>query len=170
MGISQIPATTSSTWTQLATSSPSSVATVSFTSISTNYSKLLVTWKGLQLNADQVCQTRFNNDTGNNYAYQYQSIPSGLSYPTFSSSSSGLASSIQLVSLPASTYTSGSLLISGANDIYKTITYFSNSSNAVYVSNQGQGQWFSATAINRIDLFVSSTLFVAGTITLYGSN
>lgn len=167
MGVSQIPTstTTASTWTQLATSSPTSGSTVSFTSISA-YSNLLVSWEDLVGNAAGTgIFIRFNNDSGSNYSWIY-TTSSGSVTASSNSTYISLATLWQGAAL-----SSGYMLINGANDIYKTITYSSQGDLASYmIARSGDAQWFNSATINRIDCILDSATFTSGTIKLYGKN
>lgn len=160
MGASQVPVRSASIWAQIATSSLSGVSNVSFTSIP-NYSELLISWKSTYtLGYGELLRIRFNSDTGSNYSYLFTDNTAPIV-------SSGTATSIGMGSLSSnsSPTNSGSVLIKGSNDIYKTIT-FNNTAAAI----NGAGDWFNSASITSIS-FIGSTgggTFTAGTVTLYG--
>jgi len=152
-----------SKWTLLATSNPSSVNNVSFTSISNSYSKLLIAFEALYASTADQLNVRLNNDTGNNYSYSYVNYVGNLD-------SQGYASKILLGEVYTNTSPAGGyLLINGANDIYKTITYNKNSAQN-YVAYKGEANWHNSNEINRIDLFLNTHSLSATSVKLYGSN
>jgi len=154
-------------WTELASSTISGTPTsVSFTSISSIYSKLLINWqKVLMDSTPATVGIRFNNDSGSNYAFTYSYFSSNIYYLTGNGDDTRIGTG-QFDQVNEST---GFLLIENANDIYKKITYANNNGSATNLAFQGQGNWINATAIDRIDL-VSTANFGSGTVKLYGSN
>jgi hypothetical protein len=171
MPISSYPPAVAGSWTELATSTISgNPSSVSFTSVSTSYSRLLLSWVDIYPNSTDVInlQVRLNNDTASNYSHASNNVTAYIG--------NGNADSI-IVSNDvgqSSARSSGFLLITGANDIWKTMT-FTNNFNGVGSSRgvgaqDGTAQWHSATAINRLDLFISTSSFAGGTVKLYGAN
>lgn len=155
-------------WVQLGTSTISgNPASVSFTSISTLYSDLLLSWNDILLNtsSDNV-GIRINNDTGTNYSYVHNN-----GYNGYNVDANGDYNRISLRNFETITPSSGYLLIEGANDIYKTITFNSIiddvTSNGAYY---GVAQWFDETAINRLDFFPNTNTLKSGSLKLYGRN
>lgn len=155
-------------WVELGTSTISgNPASVSFTSISTLYSDLLLSWNDILLNtsSDNV-GIRINNDTGTNYSYVHNNGFGG-----YNVHSNGDYNRISLRAFLTNYPSSGYLLIEGANDIYKTITF-----NSIVDDATGNGafygvaQWFDATAINRLDFFPTNNTLKSGSLKLYGRN
>lgn len=148
MGSTQIPAITP--WLELASSSPTSGLSVSFTSIP-EYRNLRIEFLALATTAStQPYRIRFNNDSGSSYSYN-----SG----TNAGVSSGNATEIQ---------TNGrftQITIEDANGVSKRITGASLTNLLVAV-------WNSQSVINRIDILtVDGTVsYVSGTIKIYGRN
>lgn len=155
-------------WTELASSTISAGATsISFTSISSNFKQLLVSWIDILASSGgaQSFYCRFNNDTNTNYAYTSIKPYSG------GYSSNGNNSLIQLNSIHSSYESSGFISINDANDIYKKIEYNNFGNSVVDISAyQGIANWYDTSAINQIDLFVLSNSMASGTIKLYGRN
>lgn len=156
-------------WVELGTSTISgNPASVSFTSISTLYSDLLLSWNDILLNtSSDIVGIRINNDTGTNYSYVHNN-----GYGGYNVNSDGDYNRIPLRAFETTNYpSSGYLLIEGANDIYKTITFnsFINTltGNGAYY---GVAQWFDATAINRLDFFPNTNTLKSGSLKLYGRN
>jgi hypothetical protein len=159
-----------SRWVELGSASATSGTAVSFTSISNAYNDLLLTWNdALATNAADL-SVRFNNDSGTNYSF----IHGFLNYngPTFSLDTDGNSSEIRLNGIRGTYEASGHLLIEGANDIFKTITFqncVNTASNTSDNAWNGVGYYWDQTAINRID-FRSTETFNGGTIKVYGRN
>ena len=165
MPISSYPPAVAGSWTELATTTLSSpTSTISFTSISTSYSRFLLSWNALAANASGgTLILRMNNDSGSNYTWLLDENGATMSCP-----STGKDTSIFLGALPGTSISgSGFVSITGANDIYKSInsSLFRPGGGAL-----GQGQWYDATAINRLDLIITTTSSNSGTVKLYGAN
>lgn len=175
MGISQVPISTGNRkWTEIATSTPANTtATLSFTSIPTTYYYLLIRFDQLLTNGDTSPLIRFNSDTGNNYAsYNMDSGSSNsvngaklLPYPRTTGINIGIWNQ-------SSSYNSGKILIEGANDIWKEISYTNIPTVAAgYGSFKSTGQWTGTAAITQIDIPVGGgTYSGSGTFRLLGSN
>jgi hypothetical protein len=134
-------------WTELATSSPTSGTSVSFTSIP-EYKDYRFEIFGLTNNNGEEYRFRFNNDTGSNYAY----------FISLGANSEGTTN----IQFPKK---SGIVTILDANGISKTVTGWNPTVGQIFAL------WNNQTAINRIDIFTASTgTFTAGTIKLYGRN
>ena len=152
----------SNKWIEIASSSPTSGTTVSFTSVP-EYKDLYVLAYGIN-NAGTTAQltVRLNNDTGNNYSRNVLFFYSNTSRMEIanSSNSSSLYGTRE-VQAPAGF----SMLIEGSNSPLKKIT-------GVPYDGYGfetNGAWHSADVINRIDV-ISTATFSAGTIKLFGRN
>jgi len=65
-------ATVSAGWTLIATATPSAASTVSFTSIPTTYTQLMILWDRVQISTETRWNGRINNDSGANYTYTSQ--------------------------------------------------------------------------------------------------
>lgn len=145
----------SNKWIEIATSSPTSGSTVSFTSIP-EYKDLLI--QGFNVEAGNNLVTRFNNDTASNYAWVRDT-------DQFS-----LTTSIQLTR--GNVDQCFQLKILDANSGPKIIDIFSGSvASAVPFRSNYQAIWNDSSVINQIDIIVSSTgSFTSGSIKLYGRN
>lgn len=141
----QIPANTP--WLELATSSPTSGSTVSFTSLA-EYNDYRIEWFGLTGSASNQFRIRFNNDSGTTYA----------SHITNGSNNSTAASSI-VISSPAS---QAQLEIAGANGASKRIIGFTGTLGVI------NAMWNNTGKINQIDILTDSGTFTAGTIKIFG--
>ena len=156
-----------SRWTEIASTSPTSGSSISFTSIP-SYKELVLRWNGIVLAtaAGQISIT-FNNDTGTNYAstsLANNSTP--VTRTMFSTTTAIIAGFFKTVD-PVSGY----LKIDGANDIFKEVLFI-NANGTVDSDQQGralgQGMWSEATTINRIDVTLSAGTFSSGNFKLYG--
>jgi hypothetical protein len=162
MGASQVPAGSAlPNWVQLATATASG-STVSFTSLA-EYRNYKVSYFNLFTANAAFANLRFNNDSGNNYAFVYQT-DSGLG-------SSALGNNIIFApSLSDTDGASGVVTIMDANQVVKDITYYEARSGTGTEAINGQAFWNNTGVINRIDLLLSSTTFTSGSIKVYGCN
>lgn len=152
----------SNKWIEIASSSPTSGTTVSFTSVP-EYKDLYVLAYGIN-NAGTATQltVRFNNDTGNNYSRNVLFYSAGTSrMEVVSVSNSSQVYGTSLSWSPANF----SMLIEGSNSPLKKIT-------GVPYDGYGfetNGAWHSTDIITRVDV-ISTVAFSAGTIKLFGRN
>ena len=147
MGISSIGAFDK--WVELATSTPTSGSTVTFSSLA-SYRDYRIQWFGLTNTAPagQPFAVRFNNDSGTNYAYWRSDQNDSAS----TSSIFGNTSQIQIDILDA-------------DSVSKTIQGFGGSEGEI------KAFWNDSTAINRIDVICQGgSTYNAGTIKIYGRN
>ena len=155
------------TYTPIANTILTSASTsITFSSISSSYTDLVLVISGNYTAGNPDAQLRFNNDTATNYS---QTVLEG----TGSAAGSARATNNTLIYLDwvgANTDT--------MNYVYSIMNY---SNTTTYKSILGRfnkagiamdaivGLWRSTSAINRIDISVSSGLFNSGTtFTLYG--
>jgi len=159
-----------STYTPLATQTLSTAtATVTFSSISSSYTDLVLIINGVINTAEEGIITRVGNgsiDTGSNYSTTYI-LGSGS---TASSGRETSATSIIAGRIQDGTYNSTSIInyMNYANTTtYKTVLGRGNDSTYVI---QHVGLWRSTSAINILNVFpLSSKTFSSGTtFTLYG--
>lgn len=158
-----------STYTPIATQTLGSAqATVTFSSIPSTYTDLVLVTQSAGSTAGQDFKIQFNSDTGTNY-----SVTLIRGYGT--GVTSNRTSNSTYIYLD---YSGGSLttiqdqynvnIMNYANTTtYKTIlTRYSSAANS---AEAGVGLWRSTSAINRIDLSMTAGNLVAGsTFTLYG--
>lgn len=137
----------SNQWVQLATSSPTSGSTVTFSSLA-SYTDYRIEWFDLANSGGQPFAIRFNNDSGTNYAY-------------WRSDQNDSAASAQVVGSTSQIQ----ITIFDADSVSKTIDGFGGSEGEV------KAFWNNQTAINRIDIIaLSGATYTAGTIKIYGRN
>lgn len=148
-------------WVELATSSPTSGSTVTFSSLN-EYANYKISYFNCTSSNTQLTVI-LNNDTGNSYSW--------ISYKDSGTvTSDGLDTAIRLGNLGSGSTNAGSgvITILDANQLIKNITYFHC---GVEDANNGQGYWNSQSAINRIDLTLTdAATFSGGTIKVYGRN
>lgn len=142
-----------------------SESTISFTSIPATYTDLVLVFNGYT-NAQAACNLRFNNDSGTNYS-QTRLLGSG------SAATSDRDPSLAQINAFVSTSTSNNIneIIQIQNysnaTTYKTALLRWNNA-ASYVAAI-VGLWRSTSAINRVDMILSTSTYATGsTFTLYG--
>jgi hypothetical protein len=160
MAISKLGA--SNKWVEIASSSPTSGTTVSFTSIPEYKDLAILAYNINNGGSSTGLSVRFNNDTGNNYS-------KNLIYQNSSTSVLNIISTAATSSLygthSASVPVAIQLVIEGANSGLKQIS-------GIMFDTYGyehNGLWHSADVINRIDV-ISTATYSAGTIKLFGRN
>ena len=170
MGATQIPAASvNDKWVQIATSSPTTGAQVSFTSIA-GYKKLYLLCEQLTNATSGSYTVTINNDTAANYYNRYLQTSSNT--PNFSATGSTSAARNNIIAgyVAAAGATSSHIIIDNADSsTIKEITgSFSQSSNAnsdlVYLS----GTIYKGSATVSSVQINGAGNFTAGTITLYG--
>jgi hypothetical protein len=158
-----------STYTPIATSSPSGTATVDFTSISGSYTDLVLVMSGSMAAAANMFIRVGNGslDTGSNYSIT-QITGSG------SSASSGRLSSQTEYKVTDGLFFNTSeqcnILVSFQNYSNTTTnkTWLSRANSAGIGVNAGVGLWRSTSAINTIRLYGSQNFQSGSKVTLYG--
>lgn len=161
MTISNLKATQK--WAELATSSPTSGSSVTFSSL-TEYSNYKVSYFNANSSAGATLTLTLNNDTTSSYSWIAHKDSGTVS-------SDGLDTSIRLGDLGSggsATAGSGVITILDANQLIKNISYFHSGNED---ANNGQGYWNDQSVINRIDFTLSGgATFTGGTIKVYGRN
>lgn len=161
--------------TELATSTPSGVSSVSFSSISSSHKHLLITYSDVYGTVDgETLILRFNADSGTNYSWYLF---------TANAATTGASSNQGTTEIRMSTViTSATGLENRTNGFFWIYNYAQTgysrqvSGSAEGYLNTGSariryldGHWKNtASAINQIDLSLGSGNFSAGKITLYG--
>lgn len=152
MAISRIGGSTN--WVELGTSSPTTGASVSFTSLA-EYKNYKLYFFDIAASTTYNLQLRINNDTGNNYS----STNNANSTPSFIRLN-GPAGSTQKMD--------GEIFINDANQISKKITFWSRGDNNT--ANNHNALWTGQAVINRVDLLLDAGNFTQGTIKIFGRN
>jgi hypothetical protein len=159
-------------WTSLASGSLSG-STLTLSSISGSYKDLRLIFRNLQITNDTEPALRLNNDSASNYT--------GLRFIGQASTPATYAANSQTQvgftynNVKNSTTTS---VIFNLMDYANTSSYKIVTGNAYYVAAGGtnneqtiiQSTWRSSSAINRIDLVLSTGTYSAGTYELLGGN
>lgn len=147
-------------WVEIATSSPTSGTTVSFTSVP-EYKDLAVFAYNINNGGSSTSLTvRFNNDTGSNYSRNVL-YDTGTTTEILSTAATTAVYGTREGTAPAAFQ----LIIEGANSPFKKIN------GAIYdvTGFETNGAWHSANVINQVDV-ISSATYSAGTIKLFGRN
>ena len=177
MGASQIPAASSgapiTSWVQLATSSPTSGATVSFTSL-TSYKQYRVILSGINAAAG----TPNLNMTLNNTASNYSSAVTFYNSSQTRLENSGTNTTTSLLINPPSNLNTASsvfaaeILIDYANQSTpKSIRYSVGQGNQSNSYANAWAIWNNTATVDRIDFTLSSSSFIApSAFTVFGSN
>lgn len=156
-----------STYEPIATTTLGSASNaITFTSISSAYTDLKVVFTGTASTTTGPL-VYFNNDSGSNFSRTYL-------YANGSSAASGSTTSAQYINV-GNWYTSNPCfttidIFSYAGSTYKTcLVNTSSDQNGSGVVYRIVGLWRSTSAINRIDLYMASDQFNAGTTaTIWG--
>ena len=160
-----------STYEKIATTTLGSAASsITFSSIASTYTDLVVVVQGTYSTSDDLISLRYNNDTGSNYSStsMYGNGTSAASYRTSS------ATSIQVGWYP---HPGGAAVVSQMVlqilNYSNATTYKTNLSRGDTSNVQGTaarvGLWRSTAAINRIDLIMlAGNLQTGTTATVYG--
>ena len=154
-----------STYTPIATVSPSGTTTVDFTSIPSTYTDLLLVVSGANATGVYLSIT-FNSDTGSNYS-RTQLSGNGS---TASSTRASNSTSIRTLNLPSGTseYAVETFNIMNYSNTttYKTLLHRGGQASAQAYAQVAL--WRSTAAINSIRLLASSNISTGSTLTLYG--
>ena len=151
-----------STYEKIATSSPSGVQTITFSSIPGTYTDLVIAGVGLA-SSESYYEIQFNSDTGNNYSSTYV-------YGDGSSPASGRQSSVANIAL--SRIETQSAFLCNIMNYSNSTTYkttLGRNSNAGVIVVASIGLWRNTNAITSITLKSQIVNFNSGsTFTLYG--
>lgn len=170
--------------TLIATATPSSATTVSFTSIPTTYKHLMIVTSNIQQSdSSRYFSMRFNNDSGGNYNFKGVSFSNTTVNSVYEASVTSIGSTNSNAPIPASRDISAPLLGQHSNSTINIYNYASttlirtydyqsygySAGTATNVSSVIGGAYASTgTAITQIDFIRSSTQTISGTIQLYG--
>lgn len=162
MGISGLPSTVSTKWVEIASNSPTSGNSITFSSIP-EYNNYKLTCIGLTSSASGNLLLRFNGDTGSNY------IVTGLGNSGSSASVTGTTTtSLTIIDAGIGNGGTAEIYILGGNQPTKQINYWSRATNPYFNAN---ALWNSTSTITSMDFLWSfSATFTGGTFRLYGKN
>jgi len=177
MGASTIPAASSgapiTSWVQLATSSPTSGSTVSFTSLA-SYKQYRVVMSGVDVAAGNPTLSMTLNNTASNYSYAFSFYDGGKMQNTGGNSVSSININPGSSLLTPRYGFAAEVLIDFANQATPKSIRYALGAFGGYVSQSYANTWaiWNDTAtVNRIDFTLSSSSFVAAsTFTVFGSN
>lgn len=158
MAISRL--TGSRNWVELASNSPTSGSTVTFSDLA-RYKNYYVTGVNIDISAQTNFNITFNNDTGSNYSYLYTSSNGAVSV-TAPSTAIKTGSHIDTSDITLK------MQIQGADELVKQIEYSSVSGSDV--TAYGDAFWDSQSVISRIDIALASGTYSGGTFKVYGRN
>jgi len=147
----------------------SSTATVTFSSISSAYTDLIVV-AAMKTSVGKNVYIRCNGDTGSNYSYTYLS---GSGSATDSGRGSNLSSGLLVAVYGEPAANNNNITIINFNNYSNTTTYktvLSRANNAATGVDALVSLWRSTSAINSLEFrFTDATTFSSGsTFTLYG--
>jgi hypothetical protein len=176
MGASTIPATNGApitSWVQLATSSPTSGATVSFTSLS-SYKQYRVVMSNVGVNTGNPTLSMTLNNTASNYSYAlpfYNQASSLYQNVGINNSSSININAGTTFNTSYYGFTSEIVIDFSNQSTPKSIRYSMASSTIATNSYvDAWAIWNNTATVDRIDFSLSSNSFASGTITVFGSN
>lgn len=177
MGSSTIPAASAcapiTSWVQLATSSPTSGATVSFTSLA-SYKQYRVVMSGVDVAAGNPTLSMTLNNTALNYSHAFSYFDG-----TKMSNAGGNSLSSININPGANALTpryglTAEILIDFANQATPKSIRYALGASAGYITQSYANTWAiwnDTSTVNRIDFTLSSSSFVAvSTFTVFGSN
>lgn len=153
-----------STYTPIATATGTgSSGTISFTSIPSTYTDLVIVQTGGGASGSPILQGRFNNDSGSNYSRTWI-IGNGTGVST----SRDTSNTVFLFGLAESNTNSIIHIMNYANTTtYKTVLNRNNPTSSF--AGAVVSLWRSTAAVNRVDFILDSGNFATtATITLYG--
>jgi hypothetical protein len=157
-----------STYTPIATTtlSSSSITTVTFNSITSIYTDLVIIYGAIG-DTDTQVRIRFNNDSGNNYSYTTIS-GNGTITESFRQSNGSYITTDYYYSVTTNGGVSTINVMNYANTTTNK-TAIMRTSNASQAAMANVGLWRSTSAISRIDLICTAGSFAANSVfTLYG--
>lgn len=150
------------TYEPIATSSPSGVQSLTFSSIPGTYTDLIIAGVGFA-SSETYYEIQFNSDTGNNYSSTYF-------YGTGAAAASSRQSSV--ANIAVTRIETQSAFLCHIMDYANTTTYktaLARNSNAGIIVYQAVGLWRSTSAITSVTLKSQNVNFNSGsTFTLYG--
>ena len=171
-------ATATSSYESIATSTPSGVSTITFSSIPSTYKHLQIRMIARNANAaasSTELNIRFNGDTASNYTiHALSGNGSAASAQGYTAQTSGWSGWVGYNGLAASIYGVGITDIidyasTSKNKTFRTIGGLDNNSTGGTIE-LSSGVWLSTAAINSITIFSGSNFNFGTTFALYGIN
>jgi hypothetical protein len=171
---------TSASLTLLATATPAAASGVSFTSISTSYQNLYITWENVyfDVTGNRYFFVRFNNDSGTNYSNYVFGFAGGVDAAALSAQTSTYQN--QYFSPITSGTGAGSPLKNGYG--FMNIRNYTNTTTPKQFDYQNRsldnnttpkftnagGVYSGTSAVTQIDFISGSTEVITGTFKLWG--
>ena len=157
-----------STYEKIATTTlGTATGTVTFSSISSAYTDLVVVFVG-NMNAASTCFLRYNNDSGNNYT-QIDVVGDGTSAITQRRSNQ---TGFRLYDVGLSSNNINTFILNINNysntTTYKTTLLRGSDTGGTSEVGMGVSLWRNTSAINRLDFTFGGTWSVGSTFTIYG--
>jgi len=154
MAISAFPPLGAETWTEVATSSPTSGSVVTFSSLATANKFRIVGFNVKSTSSSGAALLTINNDTGNSYAVGYDVSGSVAETSVqFGFDSNGFSFDLTFDSANQTIYKKGTGFSPGGGD----------------PRNNYNVTWANTAAITRFDLTLSAGTFTAGTIKVFAA-
>jgi len=147
------------------------VASVTFSSISSSYTDLVVVVSGQVASTGIVLKIQFNSDTASNYSMTELYGTGSSAASSRRTSQTSIETSYNLVNFDNGNI--GNALINVMNysntTTYKTVLARTNSPSATYPGTVANvGLWRSTAAINSMTLFAGANFLTGSTFSLYG--
>lgn len=154
-------------FTLIATSEPSSATSIDFSSISSDYKQLCVTWAGIYASANNTnLLFRLNNDSGSNYAYRELEFSNNTATYGSYGTETTIPCMVRTTSTNKADTAAGYLMIYNANSTtlhkyMEGVTSYKRADTSANVNRRGSWHYASTSAISSINFFRAET---AGTI------
>lgn len=161
------------TYTPIATTTLSSTThPVTFSSIPSTYTDLVVVISPMAANGNYDLSIRYNSDTGSNYSWTSIEFNADNSGSTYSSRGTGTTYIPTRTNIATATPYPAIIHIQNYANTTTYKTSVSRIARETYANSVVVGAWRSTSAINEVSLILTgggSTSFISGTVvTLYG--
>jgi len=156
-------------FTLISTSTPSGATAVDFTTISSDYSQLLVTWAGIYAASNNSnFLIRLNNDSGTEYKQRELEASGASTMSVYLGVTDSIPCMVRTTSTTETETAAGYMLIFNANsttlDKYiETVTSYKRADTSTNVIRRSSFHYNSTSAISQINFFRGET---AGTISV----
>jgi hypothetical protein len=156
------PAGGGGAWTLISTSTPSGATAVDFSSISSDYTQLVVTWAGVYASANNTnFLIRLNNDSGSNYK-QREVETYGSNFAIFIGSSTSIPCMVRTTSTSETDAAAGYMIIFNANSTTNNkyiehVTSYKRGDNNVDTIRRNSFHYDSNSAISSVNFYRAET-------------
>ncbi len=158
------------TYNKLATyTATSSVANITFSSISSAYTHLVLNINAQPTSAGQTMFMQFNS-TASDYSWQMLNRTTASEARNVTSDTRALLCDYT-AGIPTTTWTTAIAHIFGYNSTNYQTTYLVRSGNGSVITDMNVGRWANTAVVNSITIFIGSggnQLATGTTVTLYG--